>query len=480
MGFFVLESLWLVASARYPMAFDEQYHFGLIQLHAHQWLPFFTHQPPHAASFGPIVRDPSYLYHWLLSFPYRGVALITHNQTAHIVVLRLLNLVLFTYGLILARRVLRATHVSQALTNSIFAVFVLVPVVPYMAAQINYDNLLFVVLGLVSLLTLKNIGYIADKRLHAPSLLLLAALLALGCLVKYPFLPVALVTGAFLLVLMLRARLLGGAGLRAFIQSFAAQTWLRRTLLVLSAVVAVGLFAERYGQNLVTYHNPVPSCDIVITVNECKQYGPYSRDAQLKAEKAEKAEEFHPGLLTYSFEWLYGMWYRLFFSVSYDYTTAAPLIGIGVVGALGAVVLVMGVALRFRSIFSGYSGRQYLFWMVMGYSVVLFANGYKAYAETGQPVAINGRYLLPFLPFILALGGLAWAQLWRHHATAKAVVASLVIVFLLLQGGGAATYIIRSWDSWQWDDATVRSANHFVRSTLWSTIPGKGVQAISP
>ena len=44
-GILVLQSVWIALTARYPQAFDENYHFGLIQLHAHQLLPFFTHQP---------------------------------------------------------------------------------------------------------------------------------------------------------------------------------------------------------------------------------------------------------------------------------------------------------------------------------------------------------------------------------------------------------------------------------------------------
>src|SRR5690348_2593324 len=88
MAFFVAESLWIVFSARYPLAFDEEFHFGLIQLHASQWLPFFTSQPPHADAYGSVVRDPSYLYHFLMSVPYRLIRLVTINEVAQIIVLR--------------------------------------------------------------------------------------------------------------------------------------------------------------------------------------------------------------------------------------------------------------------------------------------------------------------------------------------------------------------------------------------------------
>ncbi|MGI0134888.1 MAG: hypothetical protein ACREBW_08030, partial [Candidatus Micrarchaeaceae archaeon] len=83
------------------MAFDENFHFGLIQLHADQWLPFFTHQPANADAYGAIARDPSYLYHFLMSIPYRLIRLITPNTTAQIIALRLINIALFTSGFVL-------------------------------------------------------------------------------------------------------------------------------------------------------------------------------------------------------------------------------------------------------------------------------------------------------------------------------------------------------------------------------------------
>jgi hypothetical protein len=33
--FFVLEGLWIACSAVYPMAFDEEFHFGLIKVYSH-------------------------------------------------------------------------------------------------------------------------------------------------------------------------------------------------------------------------------------------------------------------------------------------------------------------------------------------------------------------------------------------------------------------------------------------------------------
>ncbi len=472
LGLFLLEALWFVASARYPMAFDENYHFGLIQLHAQQWLPFFTSQPDHASVYGAIVRDPSYLYHWLMSFPYRFILLFTQNQTAQIICLRLINVALCTYGLFLYRRVIRAIGASKALTNSLFAVFVLVPVVPFLAAHINYDNLFFVALPLSVLLALKLMRGFSNHAIDATTSLLLLTLLFLACLIKYSFLPVALVAGLFVLWRLWRAKLCNRAGFGTFWNNLCKLSRVKQVLLVTACLLSFGLFAERYAVNTVAYHNPVPACNAVISEDECLQYGPYGRD-QLYT--SEKLASFHPHLWSYAWQWLYGMWYRLFFAVNYDYFSAPPLLVVSVLAVVLAVWAVLGIGLRFRWLFAGQPARQLLLWLTLGYGLVLFADGFSAYARTGQPVAINGRYLVPFLPFCFAFGGLAWSQILHRHAAVKTAVASLVIALFVLQGGGTMTFIIRSADSWLWPNPTVISINREVRSIAWPVILGKKI-----
>src|SRR5579872_6980280 len=84
--FFICEALWIAFSGHYPMAFDEDFHFGVIKIYAHHISPFLSHQPANADEFGAIFRDPSYLYHYLMSFPYRLITLFTKDQTIQIIV----------------------------------------------------------------------------------------------------------------------------------------------------------------------------------------------------------------------------------------------------------------------------------------------------------------------------------------------------------------------------------------------------------
>ena len=472
-GLFVLETLWLVLSAQYPLAFDENYHFGLIQLHAQQWLPFFTSQPADAGVYGAIVRDPSYLYHWLMSFPYRLIGVFTDNQTAQIIFLRLINVGLFAYGLVLYRRMARRLGASPALSNSLLALFILIPIVPYLAAHINYDNLLLVMVPLAVLLALRLLDGFREKRVDAAALLWLFVLLLLGSLVKYPFLPVAAAVAAVLAVYVWRSGLLGTRGVHNFVTSFGRLDRFKQIVLIAACLLSFGLFAERYGVNLMRHHDPVPACNVAISHQECLQYGPYARDYGYTQGKS---PDFHPDVSFYVWQWLRGMWYRLFFAINYNYFNNPPLYVISRLAIVVCVLLVAGIAVRFRTLFAGSPARQLVLVVMLGYVLVLFADGFSSYAKTGVAVAINGRYLIPFLPLLGMLGGLAWSQILRRYPVAKTAVAGLVLAVFLLQGGGTMTFIVRSSDDWYWKNDFVRGVNRTVRDVVSPTILGKGLQ----
>jgi hypothetical protein len=472
LGLFLLEALWFAFSAQYPMAFDENYHWGLIKYHAQQWLPFFTAQPHDAGAYGAVVRDPSYLYHWIMSFPYQLASVFTSNQTAQIIVLRLINVGMFAGGLLLYRQLCGRLGVSRALTTSLLAVFVLIPVVPFLAAHINYDNLIFVSIPLTLLLSLRLLEDIKAKTLNAQTVLWLFITFFLSSIIKYPYLPVFVIASIFLVWSAWRSKLIGRDGWQSLASSFTVLSRVRKILLVGLVLVSFGLFAERYLVNIVSYHTPVPKCDAVISQEECMQYGPYGRD---HVYAAEKPADFNANVFSYAQQWLYGMWYRLFFAINHLYATSPPLWAIGTAATVFAVLLALGITLRFRQLFAGKPVHQLVLWVVLGYLLVLFVDGFGAYKKTGQPVAINGRYLIPFLPLIFAYGGMAWAQLLRAWPAAKTVVASLVIAIFLLQGGGTMSFIVRSNDTWMWNNGTVRGVNRAVRNVASPFMLGKNV-----
>jgi len=470
----IVQAAWIALSGRYPMAFDEDFHLGIIRLYAHHLSPFWSGQPAGANVYGAVARDPSYLYQYLMSFPYRLISAMTANQTAQVLVLRGVNIALLASSLPLYRRLFRKTGASVAVVHLSLLIFVLIPVVPLLAAQINYDNLFIPLTGLSLLLTVRIVEELRQyQRLHTPRLMVLLIVCLLTSLVKYAFLPIFMILLAYILFHCWRAF----PSRRKFLYSlgFGATLIGRRArwLLLICLVLAGGLFIERYGINTLRYHTPIPACDKVLSTQQCSAYGPWIRDYNFAINKVDEAH--NP--LVYSGDWLQGMWLRLFFAVdgpATQFQTRGPL----AVPAIGAIVVtVSGAALLLvygRRIIRHYNPRVITLFIIasFGYIGLLFIDEYQAYAQTGQPVAINGRYLLPVLPLLLLLACLAFQQLLGRKRPGFKTAAAGAAVLIMVWGGGALTYILRSNPSWYWQNAAVRRANFVVQESVGPLVPG--------
>ncbi len=466
MALFVLQAAWIALSGRYPMAFDENFHLGIIQLYAHHISPFWSGQPAGANAFGAVARDPSYLYQYLMSFPYRLVSIFTSSQTAQVLTLRFINIGLFAAALPLYRRLLIKTGSSRALVNLCLAIFVLIPIVPLLAAQINYDNLLLPMTALSLLLAVSFSQELRAKhQLNLKNLLWLVVVVTLTCLVKYAFLPILLTIGIYLAVLLWRnyphikvPRLSLGAN------------WLVIILLVLS----LGLFAQRYAVNLARYHKPVPECDKVLSVKQCSAYPPWNRDYTLAQTKGDASGTDSP--LTFMTDWFYGMWMRTFFAVdgpATNFQTRGPLILPGISAIAFAASALLATVIAGRRLLRRYDAAAiWLFMSVIAvYVGALWLSGYQSFLQTGQAVAINGRYLLPVLPLLLIILALGVNTLLAGRQTLKISFAAIVLL-CMIWGGGTLTYILRSNNTWYWPNQTVQSANRAVRDTLGPITPG--------
>ncbi|HVX57346.1 MAG TPA: hypothetical protein VHA37_06440, partial [Candidatus Saccharimonadales bacterium] len=441
MALFVLQAAWIACSGRYPMAFDEDFHLGIIRLYAHHLSPFFAGQPPGADAFGAVARDPSYLYQYLMSFPYRLISALTSDQTIQVLFLRAINVGLFAWGLALYRRLLLRTGAGRAVTHAVLLVFVLIPVVPLLAAQINYDNLLLSLVALALLWTVDvNAALRRGRRLEGRKLLQLSILCLLASVVKYAFLPVFAAIVLYLGLQCIRTF----DGWHAF-RSALTNAWQRlgrRTgwSLVAGLLLACVLFGQRYGVNVVRYHSPIPDCSKVLSVKACSAYGPWARNYHYTLLKA--APTHNP--LTFAADWFYGMWLRLFFAVDgpgTNFQTRGPLL----IPAISALVFT-GVGVLSLLVYGRRVWRRYdasvltlLFGMALVYMAALWLDEFHDYVHTGQPVAINGRYLLPVLLPLLLASALAINEWCRERIWLKPLISS-VAVLSLVWGGGALTY----------------------------------------
>ncbi|HSD56492.1 MAG TPA: hypothetical protein VLA92_05085 [Candidatus Saccharimonadales bacterium] len=467
-GFFVLEALWFVFSAIYPMAFDEDFHFGLIQLYSHHLSPFLTEQPPNADQYGAVARDPSYLYHYLMSFPYRLIQVFTANETAQIIVLRLMNVAMFTWSLFLYRKLMLRAKASSALTNVALAIFVLIPIAPQLAAHINYDNIFMVLMPLMCLSGFSLIESLRERKLNVSALLSFIAICMFMSLIKYAALPLILAAAVFIVVIFFR-NFWGHFGklLPAAKKSYAATgKGMRVTMLVLLLVMSV-LFVQRYGVNMAQYKNPVPDCGDVLTVEQCSKYGPWARDHGFTVGKD---PNFQANPVTFMGKWLRGMWHRLFFAINGPKSYYNNYRELPIPSQTAVVLSVLGILLMiiwWRQIFSSNILLSFCITITLGYILVLWLNGYSDYDRLGVAVAINGRYLLPVLLLLaIPMGrGIALTLAKFKWQRAKPALAALTIL-LFLHGGGVFTFILRSDKAWYWPNSTVEHINNGARKVL--------------
>jgi hypothetical protein len=472
----IIQAAWIALSAQYPLAFDENFHFGIIKLYAEQWGPFLAHMPDTGA-YGALTRDPSYLYHYLVSFPYRLIALLTHNEVHQIITLRFLNIALFAAGLVAFRHLLLKLGITRRLTNFSLLMLIVVPVVPFLAAHINYDNLLFLLIPItISLAVTCGRALRQGGSLPVVPFLALVILSLLTTLVKYVFLPILLAIGLYLIIVFWRQpekkRLL-----ECFFQAFARLRPLIQIGLVVGLVISGSLFVERDVVNVIKYHNIAPPCSKVRSIDYCEQYGPWARNHFLTQQRKSRViADPDPNPFSFGEEWAHDLLYRLYFAINYDYSTKPPLLvpyrvafGVGLFGILFLCFWIRRILRRYKDLILPLAA-------TVLYAAALFYTNYSDYLKYGERVAINGRYFIPLLPFIFVVIGLAYRNFftlllpsWRRYV--KGALA-LTVLFMIMQGGGILTFIAESEPDWYWQDKTVVNVNQAAQRVVTSFIVG--------
>jgi len=303
------------------------------------------------------------------------------------------------------------------------------------------------------------------RELNIKTLLTLLIVCLLTSLVKYAFLPIFVVVCIFAIVYGVMC--LRGTPSRTILRE-SLQAISRRMLvsLVLLALLSSGLFIQRYGVNVVEYHTPIADCDQVLNYDHCSSYGPWLRNYQ----DAQSKTTVDTNLFSYVATWVDGLRYRLFFAINgpdQAYTNYPPLVIPFNTALVLAFVSLIALIVRARRVFSRQPFVVFVMIAALLYLAALFREDFEQYLDTSQPVAINGRYLLPVLP-LLAIGiGRAFQQLLATHRRAwlKPLLAGSVLL-LFLQGGGIMTFILRSDPSWDWPNRAVIDINNGARKIL--------------
>ncbi|HUB93835.1 MAG TPA: hypothetical protein VMB52_05010 [Verrucomicrobiae bacterium] len=460
---FVIESLWIAVSSSYPMAFDEDFHLGIIRLYAKQWSPFFAHQPANGDAFGSLTSDPSYMYHYLMSFPYRLTTLITHSQTAQIITLRCIDVALVACSLIIFRKLLLKATVPTGITNTVLLFFILVPVLPLLAGQINYDDMLLPLAAYAILCCLELREQFENGYMPIGLLLKLFAVCMFTSLVQYEFLPIFAAITFYVIYGTWKYRKQEDTKEHKLRVGWQLAKGLYKFSAVFFFLIAFSLFGQRYGTNLMAYKSPIPQCNQVLTIAQCSAYSPWLRNYTDSLQKT----SVNTNPIHFAIDWARGMFEHTFYVSSgggskyayYAHAGPLPVIAITAIIVFSAgIVLLLANLLRKNSILKEHKPFALLLYVAVFYCFVLWLWNYHDYLHLGAAVALNGRYLFPVLPIILAAIGLAYDSWLKQRIEAKALLLSGVFL-LFLQGGGALTYIAVSNTNWYWNDTIPKDMN---------------------
>src|SRR5680860_98373 len=191
-GLFLFQTTWIGLSNNYGSPHDEKYHVGLIQVYSQHVSPFISNQPTAYDQFGDLSRNTSYLYHYLMSFPYRLISVITNDLMTQVIFLRVFNILFVVVGLWFFKKILDSLFKKPGISNLALFGVVMVSVVTYVASGVSYDNLVFLGFAASLYLTLKLL-----KRFDFTTSIIWLIVNSLTILVKFSYAPIAvvLVTG---------------------------------------------------------------------------------------------------------------------------------------------------------------------------------------------------------------------------------------------------------------------------------------------
>jgi hypothetical protein len=398
LGVFAAQAIHIAVTSGFPLPFDEKYHVEIIRFYAETSTPFVATQPAEMALVGDATRLTSYLFHYVLSFPLKLVAAITGDLQMQIVALRIINIGFVVGALLLFRVFIRRLMGSAVVSNVAILMFCLLPVTAFLAAHVNYDNLLLLCFAGMLVVAQSIVARLNQRKdVGVARIVSFGSILLVATLVKFTFLPIAVAAALVVSVLFLRKKawwlvkfnLKGRAGL-----GFAAA--------VVLGLVSLGLFVERVGVNTVAYGSPQPDCAAVQPVSTCIQYGPWARNYQLEQKAATDA--VFEGRSVQGFA--ANIW--------------APLMvrGLGGVDNYGIVpdipkpvlIALLGAAALLSTgvIFRLFYRRDLMITMFVAaaglYMIALLQRNYSEFMQFHEIVAIQGRYLLPFVIPFTAIG----------------------------------------------------------------------------
>lgn len=463
---FVVQAGWIAMHSSFPMAFDEQYHLGATQLYAHQWSPFFSNLAPQTAQFGALATDTSFFYHYLMSFPFRVLDALHVSDMGIVIGLRLINVLFFAAGIYLFSLLLRKLGGSKTIINLVLLGFILLPLTSFLAAQINYDNLLFPLIGAALLLATMLIQkLLATNTIDLRLLLGVLAVCFTASIVKYVFLPVfvgiVLVVGVAIAqriyVLRRRTKNKTNIGLSGMNNRIVIAVLIGATL------IAGGLLVWRLGYNLAKYQALNPGCSRVVSVEACLAYPVWARDYRSSLTHVPDRSFVQTKAFIKVWGKVVGTELVSVVDVTQGGKEVTPMKLVSTAVIMFVSVAFVAAAFYWKSMLKLGWGWSLVGVVTVLYLAALIIKNYNDFISYGMAVGVQARYLVPFLIPVIFLAAQLIAGALEDRQHTKAWVSVLVLA-LIVQGGGMVTYVLRSDSAWYWNPTSESQLQSSLRS----------------
>lgn len=465
-GFFVfvifiyfINSLWIALSIRFPMLFDELFHFGVIDIYSKKLSPFLINQPNNYDMYGALFYGNATLYHYFLSYPYRVIASFSNSQELLIIILRILNILMVAVGLFIYSKFLGRLGLKQIFINIGILLFILIPIVPFVSATISYDNLLF---PFTALFIYIGIIILSEKTLDAIRLIQFILIGMLASLIKFTFLPV-LVTGALFISIFLINKYKRTI-FNIVLGSFNSKTIAVKAISISMLILVTATFSYRFITPIIKYGSPLPSCDVILNEQRCLSNAVYRYEQVSINDKLSRIKE---PVHIFFFNWVSLNLMQLDTSAAVKDNKAQIGSSLPVIGALLYFGSFLGVVLILYQWKSFRPDNRWRFVALIVFTIIasVFIFNYLSYSRANLDLNTQVRYLLTAVPILLVFAVYAANLTFGSRKPLKLFVLIFVLV-LATQGGGAVKHLINSNEEWYWQNQLIIKTNNNLKDLL--------------
>lgn len=466
---FSLQAGWLAVSSNYPMISDESYHYEIIRFFSKQWSPFVGSQTAEFSGLGDLTRLGSFVFHYLMSFPLRLVAVFFDQRFIQVVALRFVCIMLVVLGLYFFRKLFLEMKISPKATNLAILATVSIPIFPLISVQINYDNGLFLILPLVLIYALR---VVKQQKNRAVNLLIFASLFLIAPMIKFTFFPILVVIVAFVGICIYRQKRQKIISIKSLQKDYSLIGRNKKMAVSGLFIISSILFLGSYGVNIIKYQDLTPNCSVVQPISVCERYYPWARSEKIKKQKT--PNDIDPVRYTMI------IWLN---HISNNTFTAAAKTGKGKIAVVASPITIYlfawafflsstGLIIYYWRELQNNIGVQLFAFVACAYTFSLWANRYIAFRHQSVPIAMQPRYLLIIMPLFFVVAAMAWQKLLVNKRILTCIIL-LLLIFGASQGGGILTHLASSEDNWVVNRSYIIDVNRVLSSLARDIVNGE-------